>query len=101
MPGVDGVTPWPREVNLLDRLEKLEQEYNYLRSIPKDEQDREGPRACAYFVASQIICLGQGFMSRGVLRATFLVIDILPLELRRPASGTVPRASFTPPGWLW
>ena len=31
MPGVDGVTPWPREVNLLDRLETLKQEYNYLR----------------------------------------------------------------------
>ena len=34
----------PREVNLLDRLEKLEQEYNYLRSLPKvevKENDRE------------------------------------------------------------
>ena len=44
MSGADGVTPWPREVNLLDRLEKLEQEYNYLRNLPKDEteeHDRE------------------------------------------------------------
>ena len=44
MPGVDGVTPGPREVNLLNILEKLEQEYNYLRSLPKneaEEHDRE------------------------------------------------------------
>ena len=33
MPGVDGVTPWPPEVNLVDRLAKLEQEYNYLRNF--------------------------------------------------------------------
>ena len=37
MPVVDGVTPWPPEVNLVDRLEKLEQEYNCLRKLPKDE----------------------------------------------------------------
>ena len=39
MPGVDGVTPWPTEVDLVDRLEKLEHEYNYLRSLPKDETE--------------------------------------------------------------
>ena len=33
----------------------------------KDEQDREDLRAFAYFVAPQIICLHQGFVSRGVL----------------------------------
>ena len=44
MPGVDGVTPWPPEVNLVDRLEKLEQEYNNLRKLSNDEtkdHDRE------------------------------------------------------------
>ena len=44
MPGVDGVTQWPPEVNLVDRLEKLEQEYNCLRKLPKEETkdlDRE------------------------------------------------------------
>ena len=33
----------------------------------KDEQDREDLRALAYLVAPQIICLYQGFVSRGVL----------------------------------
>ena len=33
----------------------------------KDEQDREDLRAFAYFIAPQIICLCQGFVSRGVL----------------------------------
>ena len=37
MPGVGGVTPWPQEVNLLDKLKKLEQEYNFLRGLPKEE----------------------------------------------------------------
>ena len=44
MPGVDGVTPWPPEGNLVDRLEKLEQEYNCLSKLPKDDtkdHDRE------------------------------------------------------------
>jgi len=44
MPGVDGVTPWTRGVNLVDRLEKLEHKYNSLRNLPKDEteeHDRE------------------------------------------------------------
>jgi hypothetical protein len=37
MPGVGGVTTWPQEVNLLDKLEKLEQEYNFLRGLPKED----------------------------------------------------------------
>jgi len=37
MPVVDGVTPWPQEVNLLDKLEKIEQEHVYLAGLPKEE----------------------------------------------------------------
>jgi len=44
MPRADGVTPWSREVNLVNRLEKLEHECNCLINLPKDEtkeHDRE------------------------------------------------------------
>ena len=36
MPGVDGVTPWPPEVNLVDKLVKLEQERLYLIRFSND-----------------------------------------------------------------
>ena len=37
MQEVGGVTPWPPEVNLVDRLEQLEHEYIFLRILPCDE----------------------------------------------------------------
>ena len=37
MPEVGGVTPWPPGVNLVDRLDQLEHEYNFLRKLPNDE----------------------------------------------------------------
>ena len=34
MPGVDMVTPWEHDVNLREKLYKMEREYKYLRNLP-------------------------------------------------------------------